>query len=278
MKFTLLLCTVNRERLLQRCLDSLLSQTVENYEIIIVDQSDNENRTLTNSNIIKYIHIDQKGLSHARNVGLRIATGDYVCLIDDDAIYNQNYLKTASEFIESTGAAIISGKIVDPDTGEYYLKRTKTDRVYNISYLTSMAYCASASMIIRRDLLVDGFDEDFGVGALYGSGEESDIIFRTLDKKEKIMFCPDLLLWHKAPERDATDEKLYRYGVGTGALFKKHYLESNKMRYFCLFMISLGRSIFGSLLYSLGRKEHRKSKILRKGKIKGFDEYKKCKA
>ncbi len=273
MKFSLLLCTLNREQLLKRCVDSLMAQTYQDYEVIIVDQSDDENLSYKESERIKYIHINQKGLSHARNVGLSVASGDYVCLIDDDAVYEKNYLKVASDFIESTKAAIVSGKIIDPDTGEYYLKKTEESAIRKVTYMSSLSYCASASMVIRRDLLVDGFDEQFGVGAKYGSGEESDVIFGTLEKKEIIMFCPQMMLWHKAPARDVSDEKLYSYGIGTGALFKKHFLSSNKLRYACLFIISVGRSAFGSVLFFLGRKEHRKSTILVKGKIKGFKEY-----
>lgn len=86
-KFSLLIATLNRPKILQTCVKGLLNQTYDNYEIIIIDQSDKEFRNDSIAEIdnrITYIHIDEKGLSHARNIGLQCVTGDYVCLIDDD--------------------------------------------------------------------------------------------------------------------------------------------------------------------------------------------------
>lgn len=89
---SLLICTLNREELLTRCVESLLGQTYHNIEIIIVDQSDIPSILFLNNIRIKYIHINEYGLSNARNIGLEFCHGKWVALIDDDAVYSDNYL------------------------------------------------------------------------------------------------------------------------------------------------------------------------------------------
>lgn len=62
-----------------------------------------------------YIHEPVTGLSHARNAALRFAldqSADYLCIIDDDEVPKQNWLKTLFETIQQTGAAAVSGAVV----------------------------------------------------------------------------------------------------------------------------------------------------------------------
>ena len=97
MKFSIVICTLNRPIILEKCVDSILKQTFENYEIIIIDQSNDYNKlTEQKSDKIIYKHIKQKGLSNARNVAIKIASGNYFCLMDDDAEYENNVLEIAN--------------------------------------------------------------------------------------------------------------------------------------------------------------------------------------
>ena len=81
MKFSMIIGTLNREKAIKYCLKSLLEQNYENYEIIIIDQSDNDKTEKYVKNLsekrIKYMHVDYKGLSRARNDALKLASGDY---------------------------------------------------------------------------------------------------------------------------------------------------------------------------------------------------------
>jgi len=81
--------THNRASLLRRAITSVLEQTYNNLEVIIVDDASNDETRKIISNIqderIQYIrHKTNKGGSAARNSGIRAATGEYIAFLDDD--------------------------------------------------------------------------------------------------------------------------------------------------------------------------------------------------
>lgn len=222
-KFSLLLATLNRPDVLRECVESLLKQTYYNFEIIIVDQSDKE---LCNNNIaamdsrIKYIHIDEKGLSHARNIGLNYASGDYICLIDDDALYEPNVLEVANTIIADKSPTILGGKIIDPITG---LSNTN-DKEKIVTWKNAFKYHVSPSMIIQRDFLESHmFDEKFGVGAKFGAGEETDIVFAALSEKKMVYFSDKYIVKHGMGKNNKNQNinRVTSYTYGRGALLKK---------------------------------------------------------
>lgn len=276
-RFSLLVCTLNRTELLRRCLASLRAQTYRNFEIIVVDQSDVINREIKDDESIKYIHIDERGLSNARNMGLKVATGDYVALIDDDATYDESFLAEAASFIGSRQErpGIVSGRGRDPETGSYLLASMARDVVTEVGYLSGFKYCMSAMMVIKRDVLDEGFDTDFGIGGKYYAAEESDIVFRALERGCEVMYNPAMIVFHPSDLGAKVDlEKVYRYSVGIGAVLKKHRLQDSGMRFDLIYLYVLGRSAFGSLLYRLGFKQHIKSLYALRGKKEGFRIYK----
>ena len=80
----------NVEKYLKRCINSLLSQNLDNYEIILIDD---ESKDLSGEiadeyakkyEFIKEIHQKNKGLAGARNTGLNIASGEYILFVDSD--------------------------------------------------------------------------------------------------------------------------------------------------------------------------------------------------
>jgi glycosyltransferase involved in cell wall biosynthesis len=94
--------TLNRPKYLKRIFRSLLAQTRLPDEVIIVDQSDNsetenliikERPTFSSENVdLKYIWEKTKSITHARNVGIRAASGEIVFFFDDDMILNKRYI------------------------------------------------------------------------------------------------------------------------------------------------------------------------------------------
>ena len=92
MFFSLIIGTLNRTDILKVCLDKLEKQIFRDFEVVIVDQS-NENSTerflnkSSYSYYIQYYATKEIGLSNARNIALSKAKGEYFCLIDDDGLY-----------------------------------------------------------------------------------------------------------------------------------------------------------------------------------------------
>ena len=88
-KVSAVITTYNRSGLLPRAVNSVLAQTYDDYEIIIVDDcsTDNTQRVitkLTDSRIRHFRHEVNKGVSAARNTGIANARGEYIAFLDDD--------------------------------------------------------------------------------------------------------------------------------------------------------------------------------------------------
>lgn len=84
------------EKYLKRCLDSVISQTFNNWEAICIDDGSPDNcgkildEYVKNDSRFKVIHQENQGLSVARNNGKKLATGDYIYFLDsDDSIHPQ---------------------------------------------------------------------------------------------------------------------------------------------------------------------------------------------
>lgn len=87
------------EDYLKRCVDSVLNQSYENLEIILVDDGSPDNcgeicdEYARQDNRVKVIHKENGGLSSARNVGIKIATGEYISFIDSDDWVDKDFIQ-----------------------------------------------------------------------------------------------------------------------------------------------------------------------------------------
>ena len=89
-KISVIVPIYNAERYLRRCLDSVLAQTHQNIEIILVDDGSTDSSGLLcdvyaqKNSCANVLHTQNNGVSSARNAGLGTATGDYLAFIDSD--------------------------------------------------------------------------------------------------------------------------------------------------------------------------------------------------
>lgn len=95
----------NVEQYLTQCINSVLSQTYRNLEIILVDDGSTDRCPILCDKYsqldsrVKVIHKENGGLSDARNAGLDIATGSYVSFIDSDDFVEQDYIEALYNLI-----------------------------------------------------------------------------------------------------------------------------------------------------------------------------------
>lgn len=118
----------NIEDYIGRCLDSIISQTYKNLEIIVVDDGsrDYTGEILDNyakkDRRIKVIHKENGGVSSARNKGIEAAEGDYIGFIDGDDLIEPGMYKTLVDLLEEENADIAhcGYQMVFPDRVDYY--------------------------------------------------------------------------------------------------------------------------------------------------------------
>lgn len=113
-KLSIIIPVYNVEKYLRRCVDSVLNQTYENLEVILVDDGSPDgcpqicDEYAQKDSRIKVIHKKNGGLSSARNAALDSGlTGDFVTFVDSDDWIAKDYYKHGIELIEQTGADIL---------------------------------------------------------------------------------------------------------------------------------------------------------------------------
>ncbi len=222
MRFSVLIPTLNRAELLKCCIESLLAQTFSDFEIIVVDQSDD---AMVDSSIehmdsrICYLRITERGLSHARNIGITHARGEYICLGDDDATFSPSVLEIADSILKKDSPSILGGKLVDPSTG---IARSDSTDTW-VSWGTAFKYLVSPGMFIEKNLLVEHpFDEQFGVGAPFGCGEETDVVLYALKEGRRVLYADKYTILHHVDRGNLPEvERVKSYSYGYGALCRK---------------------------------------------------------
>jgi len=230
MKFSLVTGTLGRANIFHRLLDSLNAQTHQNFELIVVDQND-DNRVervlepFEGVLDIQHVRMDRKGLSRARNKGLQYVTGDIIAFPDDDCWYPADLLETIDGFLRQQPA-------VDGVTARSYTLKGRRTVQHGVSSgrLTTwnvfghgrgISYCIFLQARVVES--VGYFDENVGVGAgsQWGAGEETDYLIRSLKQGFSIIHRADLRVYH--PKKDGFDwQKVEAYGRGIGYVFRKN--------------------------------------------------------
>lgn len=103
----------NVEQYLNKCIESVLKQTYQNFEVILVDDGSTDKSgiicdTFSDSRI-KVIHKKNGGLSDARNVGTKYAKGCYITWVDSDDTIHEDYLKILYNLAKNNNADISAG-------------------------------------------------------------------------------------------------------------------------------------------------------------------------
>lgn len=162
---------------LSRCVDSVLSQTYKNIEIIVVDDnglgSTKQKETATimekyrSISNVKYIcHKVNKNGSAARNTGVKNSNGEYIALLDDDDVFLPEKIKRQVELLSSLsldyGAVYCSHEtfLGESRVGE---EHAVMDGQFIYDYMMHRIEIASSSLMVRRNVWEElgGFDESF---------------------------------------------------------------------------------------------------------------------
>ena len=99
LKYSVIVPVYNTEKYLDRCISSIVSQSFEDYELILVDDGSQDgcpgicDNWAQKNEHITVIHQENGGLPVARNSGLDVAIGDYVLFVDSDDYVTEDYFE-----------------------------------------------------------------------------------------------------------------------------------------------------------------------------------------
>lgn len=215
--FSVVIPTYNRKDHLMRALDALTRQTLPDFEVVIVDQSDppveipqEYQRSLS----IRYVYSQQRGPALARNKGIQAAIGLVVAFTDDDCIPESRWLLNAARYFDEQAIAGLEGRIRSEKLGKPGYRTVSNANFEGIGFMT-------ANMFYRRDLLlkVGGFDEQF-----HDFREDTDLAWRVMEHGD-IPHAKDVVVFHPPHrvniERESQAERAKMFRVDP-LLLKRH--------------------------------------------------------
>ena len=247
---------------------SLMLRNEGAYEIVLVLQgvclevADNIKSHVNFNPRLKIIIDSGTGISRARNIAIKASVGDWILLLDDDVYVEKDTIENLSNVL-SDNKMFCYGNAFVHNTNNHYVRYYIIGR--DLSIWSYNRVC-SISLIINRKVFVKVglFDEKLGSGCRFGSSEESDLLIRALLMDVKIEYLDGFSVYHE--KADHSMEKVERYAMGSGALYRKHLASNNIRLYAKLWADLMIRVVF---LFSFQRKRY----VFLKGFLKGFFEY-----
>lgn len=225
-KISILVPTYNTPvKYLAEMVDSVILQSYENWELCIADGNSTSEETKAmikeyseKDPRIKYIFLrENKGISGNTNEALKLATGDYIGLLDHDDLLTPNALFEVARVInEAKGADVIYSDEdkTDSNTKNYFEPHFKPD--YSPDTLRSYNYICHF-LVFRKSLI----DEVGAFNSKYDGAQDYDLVLRLTETADKIIHIPKILYhWrsHEASTAGNMDAKSYAIEAGKRAI------------------------------------------------------------
>lgn len=227
---SLVLATLGRQQELQPLLRSLREQTERRFELVLVDQNVQRLpprllQPLRDQGVpVRHLHVQPRGLSAARNLGLQEATGRWVAFPDDDGWYDADTLSAAMAALDGASPALdglLAWWVEAQPQGPQHLGALDATawRRFRGGEASSITQFLRTGAVRRWG----GFDERLGLGAWYAAGEETDLVLRALEAGARLAHVGSVRVHHPppGPSRQTLVQRVAR-ARGTGALYAKH--------------------------------------------------------
>ena len=186
--FSVVIPTCNRDEMLRRALDSVLAQSFADFEIIVVDNAGNsrlpgEFEAAGDGRVRFDRYTEKRGAASARNRGLQLARGGYVCFLDDDDEYLPRMLESVHQLVEEAPNGPVDFCWCGSEKRFYrgnnllrvanYLVSpgSVNDRSFVLRIGTGSGFCADRGALSA----VGGFDETMRVS------EDRDLVLKLLE-------------------------------------------------------------------------------------------------
>jgi len=207
---TIVIPTFNRADFLRESVHSVLSQTFTDFELIVVDDgsTDHTKEVMLEFPRVRYVACEENsGVSHARNLGIGLARGRYICFLDSDDLWIQNKLETQIHWMESHGECQVCY------TDEIWIRKgvrvnpmNKHRKYSGDIFPHCLPLCTvSPSSVLMRSSLFDEvglFDEDLAVC------EDYDLWLR-ISLKYPVHFIAEKLIVKQGGHEDQLSTKYW---------------------------------------------------------------------
>lgn len=210
MKFSFIVPVYNVEKYLEQCVQSILCQPFDDFELILVDDGSTDSSGALCDKLaqtdarIRVIHQENGGLSEARNTGIRNAKGTYILFVDSDDYIAPGILSKINETIdcyENADVVFLEAIKFWPDgRQEPMADGYKADRINGktkdqvLDFLTTMPKFpgSACTKVIRRELLDESMFFEKGL-----LSEDIDWCYRLFGKAERYAYLPQPYYYYR---------------------------------------------------------------------------------
>lgn len=137
MDISIIVPVYNVEKYLKRCLDSIVNQSFNDFELILINDGSIDKSGIICDEYaqidkrIKVVHKENEGVSLTRNLGISIASGEYITFIDSDDWIEQDFLKKAIEYIKKNNVSIlITGFVFENNKKIFNIFNGEKDEIF----------------------------------------------------------------------------------------------------------------------------------------------------
>jgi len=227
MAISVIICTRDRADSLEQTLESLFSPSnvaLSDWEAIVVD-NDSGDKTAEVCGGFKsrfperfhYLVEKRRGKSNALNSGIAAARGQILAFTDDDVRCAPDYIQAVRAVFDRYPADAVQGRILlDCEAGhpvwlDRFLGLTVGWRDCGSEVTELEGTLCGTNMLARAEVLhkVGGFLPDLGPGAI-GLGEETELTLRMRQAGCRMLYAPQILIWHRLPKKRLTKEFIRR--------------------------------------------------------------------
>ena len=193
--FSVVIPTYNRGWVLLLAIQSVIQQTFDQWELIIVDDGSKDDTKSVVSAItdkrVKYFYQENKGRSAARNAGIEIALGEYIAFLDSDDQYAENYLELFFDVISQEKGphlCLSSAEIVGNSTPYLALPYSNNPTLSNQEKLLITPMATPRAVIHKSCFELAQFP-------LHLAQMEDRHLFVTLASTYPVLYCPKAIVY-----------------------------------------------------------------------------------
>ena len=212
---TIVICTRKRPVFLQRCLASIRGLDCRPTEILVVDntEGDEATRKVAQDSGARYSVEPIRGLSRARNRGIRECQTDLIVFVDDDVVPDPGWLRNLLAPFSDPKTAATTGRVITPESSgdNGPLESISIDNRHphwvEIAAFGGLGF--GANMAFRRSALPHGrfFDERLGRGAPFEIAEETYAFVWLLSRGHRVVYVPTAAVHHPPLTRTAIERE-----------------------------------------------------------------------
>ena len=217
--FSIVMPTYNRPELLKRAMRSVLNQTFQNFELVVVDDASERRtadlaRSFRDDRIVYVCHESNLGASAAYNSGIARSTGLFIAFLDDDDEYFPDFLIKAYRFVESTSPPVdffwtgVRHVRDMPGREEIWFEKNWRDGFESLekAYIEATTIGNGFGLVVKREVFdeIGMFDERLQVC------EDTDFLFRLVQKREFSVLPEVLVKIHRHGGAQLVDPDKYR--------------------------------------------------------------------